>query len=336
MTYRLPPLASLRAFDAAARHLSFKRAADELHVTPAAVSQQMKALEEYLGVPLFRRLTRALELTPQGLAMLPKLREGFECLAAAVATTRDAGDGALTVTAPPSFASRWLVPRLSRFAAAYPDVELRLASSPDSVDRHGETPVFGDGMFDPRDAGSEVAIRFGNGDYPGFHVERIFVPDRVPVCSPRLATARRPLSKPDDLGLHVLIHDETVAAEGGRTDWARWLKLAGVRAGMVDIQRGPRFSNAVLAVEAALDGQGVALAMRPLVEADIAAGRLVVPFDVALPSAYAYFLVMPEVVGQRPSVAAFRTWLLEEGRGVKRRTPRPKAIKKAAGTSRRT
>lgn len=333
MTYRLPPLAALRAFDAAARHASFKKAADELHVTPAAVSQQIKALEDYLGLALFRRLVRSLELTPQGMAMLPKLREGFECLAAAIDATRETGDGALVVTAPPSFASRWLVPRLSRFAAANPGVELRLAGSPDSVDRHGEAPVFGDGMFDPRDSASEVAIRFGSGDYPGFRVDKIFVPDRIPVCSPRLATTRRPLAKPEDLRHHVLLHDDTVAAEDGRGDWERWLKLAGVRAGTVDPRRGPRFSHMVLAVEAALDRQGVALAMRPLVEADVAAGRLVVPFDLPLSSPCGYFLVMPELVVQRQSVAAFRAWLLEEGNAARRKGAR---LRKAAGTSRRT
>ncbi|MGE5467569.1 MAG: transcriptional regulator GcvA [Ignavibacteria bacterium] len=336
MSYRLPPLAALRAFDAAARHLSFKKAAEELHVTPAAVSQQMKSLEDYLGVPLFRRLTRALELTPQGLAMLPKLREGFECLAAAVAATCQQDDGALTVTAPPSFASRWLVPRLSSFAAACPDVELRLASSPDTVDRRGETPVFGDGAFDPRERASEVAIRFGLGDYAGLRVDKILAPMRVPVCSPRIITARRPLAKPDDLRRHVLIHDETVPEDGAQSDWQRWLELAGVDAKAVDARRGPRFSNAVLAVEAALDGQGVALAIRPLVEADVAAGRLVIPFELELASDYAYFLVMPEVVARRPSVAAFRDWLLAQGEA----NARPRAAKRkrplrAAGTSRR-
>lgn len=343
MTYRLPPLAALRAFESAARHLSFKKAADELHVTPAAVSLQIKTLEEYLGVALFRRLTRALELTPQALAMLPRLREGFECLASAVAATREAVDGALTVTAPPSFASRWLVPRLSRFSALHPEVELRLASSPDSVDQEGEAPVFGDGMFDPREAASEVAIRFGLGAYPGFQVDRIFTPDRIAVCSPRLATARKPLASPADLGRHVLIHDETVASANGESDWSQWFRIAGVPAGEIDVSRGPRFSNAVLAVEAALDGQGVALAMRPLVEADIAAGRLVVPFEISLPSAYAYFLVMPRVEVQRAAVAAFRSWLLAEGKVLeppakpaKRKAQPTRRVSSPAGASTRT
>lgn len=311
MSYRLPPLAALRAFESAARHLSFKKVAEELHVTPAAISQQIKALESYLGVSLFRRLTRALEVTPEGLAMLPKIRESFECLAAAVETTRRTGDGPLTVTAPPSFASRWLVPRLPHFSAAHPDVALRLSSSADTVDRRGETVVFEEAIIDPRDPASEVAIRYGTGNYPGFRVEKIFAPDCVPVCSPRLPTPDSPLDKPADLRRHVLIHDETLGDEDRQADWTQWLDAAGVKA--VNAQRGPRFSNAVLAVEAALDGQGVALALRPLVEADVAAGRLIIPFDIAVPSPYAYFLVMPEAVARRASVAAFRTWLLDEG-----------------------
>ena len=312
MTYRLPPLSALRAFEAAARHLSFKKAAEELHVTPAAISQQIKQLEGYLDVTLFRRLTRALELTERGEAMLPKIREGFTCLAAAVETTRRSVPGPLTVAAPPSFATRWLVPRLPRFSATYPEVELRLTSSPDSVDRRGETAVFEAGPVDVRDDVSEVAIRYGTGSYPGYRVEQIFSPGYLPVCSPGLPTAERPLTSPDDLRRHVLIHDETIEDDDASASWEAWLKLAKV--GNIDAQRGPRFSNAVLAVEAALEGQGVVLALPPLVEADIAAGRLIVPFPLAVPSPYAYYLVMPEVIAERPSVAAFRHWLLGEAK----------------------
>lgn len=319
MSYRLPPLAALRAFEAAARHLSFKKAAEELHVTPAAISQQIKALESYLGQGLFRRLTRALEVTPAGLAMLPKIREGFECLAAAIDITRQCDDGALTINAPPSFASRWLVPRLPRFTTAYPEIELLLSSSADTVDRRGETAVFEAGLVDPRLAASEVAIRYGSGNYPGYRVEKIFAPDCVPVCSPRLPTVDKPLAIPADLRRQVLIHDETMGGEDHQADWEQWLRVAGVVD--IDAQRGARFSNAVLAVEAALDGQGVALALRPLVEADVAAGRLFIPFDIAVPSPYAYYLVMPEAVALRPSVAAFRAWLLEEGSRVAVRKP---------------
>ena len=310
VTYRLPPLSALRAFESASRHLSFKKAAEELHVTPAAISQQIKQLEGYLDVTLFRRLTRALELTERGEAMLPKIREGFACLAAAVETTRQTALGPLTVAAPPSFATRWLVPRLPRFSAAHPEVELRLTSTPDSVDRRGETAIFDAGPVDVRADASQVAIRYGTGSYPGYRVERIFSPGYLPVCSPSLPTAERPLNTPEDLRRHVLIHDETIEDEDTSASWDAWLKLAKVD--NIDSQRGPRFSNAVLAVEAALEGQGVALALPPLVEADIAAGRLIVPFALAVPSPYAYYLVMPEVIAERPSVAAFRNWLLAE------------------------
>lgn len=319
MTYRLPPLSALRAFEAACRHLSFKKAAEELHVTPAAVSQQIKALEDYLGLPLFRRLTRALELTPPAAAMLPKVREGFECFAAAVDSTRQGDDGVLTVTAPPSFAARWLLPRLPHFAAAHPAVKLRLSSSADAVDRRGEMREREGEPLDLRTPGSVLAIRYGTGNYPGFRVEQVFAPDWLPVCSPRLLDSGPPLAVPEDLVRHVLIHDETIDDEERQPGWQEWLATAGVTG--VDAGRGPRFSNAVLAVEAALAGQGVALALGPLVEADVAAGRLVVPFRLSVPSPYAYFMVMRQAVAERAPVAAFRAWLLAEAQAANR--PRP-------------
>lgn len=309
MSYRLPPLAALRAFEAASRHLSFKKAAAELHVTPAAISQQIKGLEDYLGVGLFRRLTRALELTPQALAMLPKLREGFECLAAAVETTRH-DEGVLTVTAPPSFAARWLLPRLPRFAAQHPEVKLRLASGSAAVDRRGEAKMLDEEPLDPRAAESQLAIRYGLGHYPGFAVECIFAPDWLPVCSPQLPTPERPLATPADLLRHVLIHDETIDDEERQPSWQEWLAGAGVD--HPEAGGGLRFSNAVLAVEAALAGQGVALALQPLVAADVAAGRLIVPFTHSVASPYAYYLLLHRALAGRPAVAAFRDWLLGE------------------------
>lgn len=310
MVYRLPPLAALRAFESAARHLSFKKAAEELHVTPAAVSLQIKTLESYLGVSLFLRLTRALELTSHGEAMLPKVREGFDCLAAAVEVTRRRCGSILAVTAPPSFAARWLLPRLPRFSAAHPDVDVRLSSSPTTVDRRGVSTVLDEAMVDPRDGNSGMAIRYGTGNYPGYRVELIFTADCVPVCSPALLRDGTALTTPDDLRHCTLIHDETIDDEERRPNWSEWLKLAGVSG--IDGRKGPHFSNAVLAVEAALEGQGVALALRPLVEADVAAGRLVMPFDISVPSPYAYFLVMPAVVADRAPVVAFRDWIVAE------------------------
>jgi LysR family glycine cleavage system transcriptional activator len=314
VSYRLPPLTALRAFESAARHLSFKQAAVELHVTPAAISQQVKALEDYLGLSVFRRLTRALELTPTGIAMLPKVHAAFECLAEAVAATRQIDDGPLTVAAPPSFASRWLVPRLPRFSSIHPGVELRISSAAEHIDRIDASTLGAFGPTDLRDASSRVTIRFGKGIYPGLRVDRIFSPDYVPICSPQLPSVERPLATPQDLCRHVLIHDDTLGLDQRHAMWTQWLDAAGVA--LIDAQRGPRFSNAVLALDAALDGQGVALALRPLVEADIAAGRLIIPFDLALASPYAYFLVMPEQLSRRASVAAFSAWLLAEGERV--------------------
>jgi len=305
MTYRLPALSALRAFEAAARHLSFKNAAAELCVTPAAVSQQIKSLETDLGVPLFRRLPRALELTAHGVAMLPKVMEGFACLAAAVEATRSADGGLLTVHAPPSLALRWLVPRLARFAVAHPDVALRLASDVSNIDGMGGGPA-----ADLRDSGSEVAIRFGAGHYAGFSCELILAPDYVLVCSPELLARIGPLLKPADIGDQVLIHDESIPDEEKRPSWREWFRLAGVPdAGAT---RGPRFSSAALVLEAVLGGQGMALTLRPLVEADVASGRLVIPFGTSLPSRYAYYLVIPEAISGRPAVQAFREWLLRE------------------------
>ncbi|MBA3902317.1 MAG: LysR family transcriptional regulator [Rhodocyclaceae bacterium] len=312
MGYRLPPLNALRAFEASARYLSFKKAAEELHVTPAAVSHQIKALEEYLGMPLFRRLTRALELTEEGRAMLPKLQEGFECLAAAVERTRHhKTGGVLTVSAPPSFAARWLMPRLQRFTGAHADIELRLSTSLATIDGRDGAPAESE-QLDLRDAGSDVEIRFGSGRYGGRRTDRIFGVSYVAVCSPLLLKGMRPLRTPKDLRHHVLIHDDTIPDADQRLSWEEWLRAAGETG--VDATRGPHFSNAGLAIEAAMDGLGVALALRPLAAADVAAGRLAILFDIAVPSPYAYWLVCPEATAERPAVAAFRDWLLAEAK----------------------
>ena len=307
MTDRLPPLLALRAFEAAARHLSFKKAAQELHVTPAAISQQIKQLEAALGLPLFVRLTRALALTPQGAAMLPKIREGFACFAEAVAISRQAPRATLTLTAPPSFASRWLVPRLPGFYAAHPDIQLRLASSSDSVDRPGEPPLKAAARPGTLHE-TEIAIRYGTGHYPGWQVEALLAPMLLPVCAPGTISAARPLATPADLAGHTLIHDESIVLGAQRTAWDEWLAAAGNPA--VDARRGLFFSNAVLAVDAALDGQGIALASLPLVEADLAAGRLIVPFSLSIPSPYAYYIVMPRSAVRQPEIEAFRDWVV--------------------------
>lgn len=314
MSYRLPPLNALRAFEAAARHLSFKRAAAELAVTPTAISHQIKGLEEYLGVALFRRLTRALELTAVGEAMLPKVREGLECFASAVERTRQVRHGGrLNLSAPPTFAAHWLVPRLQGFTAAHPEVELHLASSLRMIDSREQGAVLGAGAgsdsADPRQEASDAWIRFGTGNYPGCRVDRILAPVYTAVCSPKLLRAKRPLIHPSNLRFHLLIHDDTIPDEGDRPSWADWLRSAGVSG--VDARSGPHFSNSGLALAAAADGLGIALASKPMVAAEVAAGRLAIPFDIDIGSRYAYYLVAREAGAQRPALAAFRDWLLQ-------------------------
>jgi LysR family glycine cleavage system transcriptional activator len=308
-TKRLPPLNALRAFEAAARHLSFKNAARELHVTAGAVSHQVKQLEEHLGVPLFRRLTRALELTAEAHALLPKVQEGLAALAEAVDRVRLREESsALTVIAPPNFAARWLVPRLARFTNAHPNLDLHIASRPTMIDGRDDSEVVP--VHDARDDAPLAMVRFGDGNYPGAHVDEVFSAVYVPVCSPRLMKGSHPLRTPEDLRHHTLLHDDTVVEEGARPSWGDWLEAVGVRD--IDAGRGPHFSDASLAFEAALEGMGVALAMRPLVRTEIEAGRLVVPFDIAAPASYSYYLVTPEGSSSAPTVADFRKWLLEE------------------------
>jgi len=309
---RSAPLNALRAFEAAARHLSFKKAAKDLHVTPGAVSHQVKLLEEHLGVPLFRRLTRALELTAEAQAMLPKVREGLEALQAAVESVRVRVERcALTVIAPPNFAARWLMPRLASFTNAHPELELHVASRQTMVDgrENGEAPAVVEGL----ESTPVTMVRFGSGEYPGAQVDQVFRANYVPVCSPRLLKGEHPLRKPDDLRYHTLLHDDTVLEEGARPTWNDWLQSVGVTD--IDATRGPHFSDAALALDAAIEGMGVTLAIKPLLATDIQAKRLTVPFDIAAPTSYAYYLVTPEANAQNRAVTSFRKWLLDESAG---------------------
>ncbi len=307
---RLPPLNALRAFEAAARHLSFKKAAVELHVTPGAVSHHVKLLEDYLGMPLFRRLTRALVLTAEAQAMLPKVREGLDNLASAVDRVRNRGEaGTLTVMAPPNFATRWLVPRLGRFTVAHPELDLHVASRPNMIDSHDHDRL----IAVAHDGGDEmplVMIRYGAGRYPGAHVEQIFSADYVPVCSPALLEGAQALKSPKDLRHHTLLHDDNLIEEGVRPAWSDWLEAAGVTD--VDATRGPHFSDASLAMEAAIEGLGVTLALKPLVIGDVESGRLAVPFDLSVPTSFSYYLVTPEAYAAHRGASAFRAWVLEE------------------------
>ncbi len=299
MTRSLPPLNGLRAFEAAARSLSFKKAADELGVTPAAISHQVKSLEDYLGVALFRRLTRALRLTDAGQAAFPKLNEGFDNLAEAVAILR-AGEAAtvLTVSVSASFGAKWLVPRLDRFRAAHPDLDVRI----DATDR----------LADFQHDNVDLALRYGTGRYPGLRIDKLADVEIVPVCSPARLAGPPPLRRPQDLAGHTLLHLDWTLEEETSPSWRMWLLAAGVTE--VDATRGPRFSMESMLVQAAIEGQGVALAKSVLVAGDLTASRLVMPFDLSVcdPLDFAYYVVGPVRTAEVPKVVAFRDWVLSE------------------------
>ncbi len=322
MPVRLPPLNSLKAFEAAARNLSVKRAAIELNVTSAAVSHQIRALEEYLGVQLFRRYNRALELTDVASAALPKLGEGFECMAQAVAIMRShQGGGSLTVSAAPSFASRWLMPRLHRFIAAHPEIDVRISARMRRVSVDGKGDVAERATVDTWLADSDVAILYGRGNVPGIKLERLIDLSITPICSPKLLAADHPhpLKTPADLKHHLLLHDDTGELYDNEPFWGLWLREAGVTD--VESNKGPHFSHAVLAFEAAIDAVGVLASMPVLAAEDIASGRLVAPFGlrVALPDGY--YMACSEHADERPAVAAFRGWLRDEAARSARVTP---------------
>jgi LysR family glycine cleavage system transcriptional activator len=298
----LPPLNALRAFEASARHLSFTKAAGELNVTQAAVSHQIKALEARLGVALFKRLNRALLLTDAGQAYLPAVRDAFDAIARATAQVTRRGrpePKVLTVSVLPSFAAKWLVPRLGRFREAHPDIDVRI-----SADHH---------MTDFGREDVDMAVRYGQGDYPGLDCVRLMTEDVFPVCSPRLLQGRHPLRTPADLRFHTLLHDDF------RVDWRIWLLAAGVQD--VDPERGPAFTDSSMVVQAAVEGQGVALARSVLAAADLAAGRLVKPFDVSMPARWAYYAVCPKARRDDRRIKAFRDWLLAEAEQTKRAAP---------------
>lgn len=305
MTRRFPPLNSLRAFEAAGRHLSFKKAAEELHVTPAAISQQVRALEEFHGIRLFDRLTRALRLTDPGRAALPMLTEGFDRLAAAVGAMEQAEQsGILTISVAPSFGAKWLVPRLERFRAAHPEFDVRLDATDAIVD------------FTRDDV--DLAIRYGRGTYRNLVSELLMGEVSFPVCSPALLERGPPIVRPDDLRHHTLLHTQWKMENEAAPNWRMWLRAAGVDD--IDAERGPRFSVDSMAIDAAIAGQGVVLASGAIAEDDLAAGRLIRPFppSVCESTAFSYFLVYPQARIKDPKVATFRQWVLSE---VTRPTP---------------
>ena len=312
MIYRLPPLNALRVFEAAARHLSFKEAANELSITQAAVSHQVKSLEEYLGVELFRRAGRGVQLTEAARAALPRLREGFDALAAAVELIRERDEeGELVITAPPVFTARWLFPRLGDFARREPKIEVRVVASSKMVDAGALDSTALMSNLDLRSESSGVEVHLGAGDYPGYRTDKLFEVRMAVVAAPDIVEGPNPLRKPEDLAHHVLLHDDAMNLVAHGNAWQKWLEAAHV-GDRVDGSRGPHFSSNILSLEAASQKLGVALALRPLVDTDIASKRLCTPFDIEVRPQGAYWLVCPEVIAERASVVAFRHWLLEK------------------------
>lgn len=290
MSRRLPPLNSLRAFEAAARHLSFTKAAEELFVTQAAISHQIKALEDFLGVQLFIRRNRKLLLTDEGQLYWPKIRDIFEKLVNATEQVKAQGaTGSLTVCVIPTFATLWLIPRLAEFGELHPEIEVRIKASDVEVD------------FVREDI--DIAIYYGKGEYDGLCCDVLFEEHLTPVCSPDFPQKKN-LKTPEDLKNVTLLHDASTE------EWRTWLKSADVTG--VNLDHGPVFSHSGMVLQAARHGQGIAMGHSVLSQMDIETGRLIAPFDIVVDSGYSYDLVCPENSYDSPKVVAFREWLLSK------------------------
>ena len=288
---KLPPMSTLRSFEAAARLLSFSRAADELLVTHGAVSRSIRTLEDYLGIKLFKRNIRAVVLTQAGANYFFVVRELLDKLSSATVTLMDQqSSGVVNVSTLDSFAAKWLVPRLFRFSQKHGDIDVRLATSEQLANFSSD--------------GIDLVIRYGRGTYPGLTSELLVKEELTPVCSPKLMQGEHPPRTLADLRHHTLIHDEFPI------DWVSWLRFAG--APEIDARRGIRFQSSVHAVQAAVQGDGIVLGRSALVADDLKAGRLVQPFALTQPTDLAYYVVYPPQSIARYKVKAFRDWLIDE------------------------
>ena len=285
-----PSLAALRAFETAARTMSFTAAAQELNQTQGAISHQVNTLEARLGVKLFERHARGLKLTEAGGRYLPLVRDSLERLRAAEDFVRLERPSVLTVTVSPNFASKWLVPRLGGFSVTHPNLDLRISASLQHVD------------FNREDI--DLAVRHGTGDWPELHVTRLCAEELFPTCSPALLRSGPPVRSPADLSGHVLVHDRS------RRQWRDWLAAFGIDC--PDTERGPVFDQTALAIDAAAAGQGIALARTALASLDLIAGRLVRPLEEALPAEFAYWIVCRKSAADSPKISQFRSWLVEQ------------------------
>jgi len=288
MARHLPPLNALKAFEAAARHESFTRAADELHVTQGAVSHQVKALETELGIKLFTRERQHLLITEAGREYLAVVRDALDRIAMGTERlVKRQGSGVLTVSTSPDFAAKWLVHRLGRFAEAHPGIDLRVSATLHHVD------------FAREDV--DIAVRHGDGHWPSLQVTRMCAEHLFAICNPRLAAD---LSRPRDVLRYPLLH-----MDGGKA-WSSWLEAAGI--GGAEAIQGPTLNGASMLIDAAIDGHGIALARTTLAAWDLINKRLVRPFDVKLPLSKSYWIVCPKASASLPKLAAFREWLVIE------------------------
>ncbi|KJC43193.1 transcriptional regulator [Bradyrhizobium sp. LTSP849] len=292
MTARLPSLNGLRAFEAAARHLSFTLAAAELNVTQTAISHQIRRLEEELGIRLFIRQNRALALTPEARDYLPGVRAAFNDLRLATdRLLRKDDDKVLTISTLASLAAKWLLPRLTDFQEAHPGIDVRITTSTSLVDFQRDNV--------------DAAIRYGRGQWPGLRADWLMADELFPVCSPSLLRGDRPLRQPEDLRGYPLLHTSNANSD----DWRLWLTAAGLPADIAK-QPGITFDMIFMTIQAAIDGIGVAMGRTSYVQDDIAKGRLVVPFKIALPADAGFYLVSPEGRREAPKLAAFREWMI--------------------------
>jgi LysR family transcriptional regulator, glycine cleavage system transcriptional activator len=298
MSRPIPPLNALRAFEATARHASFTRAAAELHVTPAALSHQIRGLEDYLGHKLFHRKARTIALTPAGDLIYPGLNAAFTQVRQTMdLLDQSRDDRILVVSTPPGFTAKWLAPRLYRFLAANPEIDTRISS----------TQAFANFTTD----GVDVAIRNAHAPFPGLFSERLFAARMLPVLSPRLLSELGGLATPQDLKRVPIIHDESLIRLADWPKWSDWFRLAGVD-GDIDANRGLRFNSADHALEATIEGAGVLLAHKALAYDDLRTGRLVAPFEIEATADRAFHLVCPSGHETRPKISAFRAWIRDE------------------------
>lgn len=298
-----PPVhfTALRAFEASARHQSFSAAAAELHVTPAAVGQLVRSLEEQLGAPLFHRGTSGrsrLVATEVAERALPDIRSGFDRLTLGWERLQEsAANGVLTVTVSPAFAAKWLLPRIDRFQARCPETDVRLETSLKPVDFVAQQV--------------DIGVRYGTGNWPGLAADKLMAEDIYPVCAPELMRQSERLRTPADLANETLIHDLSMDGHAGFPTWDTWLRKAGISG--VATTRGMRINNSAAVLQAAAEGHGIALARSVMARDDLAAGRLIRLFPaISFVSSLAYYIVYRPECANLPRLTAFREWLLKE------------------------